>query len=189
MRMGDDLYVPLRQVLLWPLGFRLTSTAAGVAMLACNSAIMRQSGAWEHAGQKHRTLLDVLAVDVSFSVCCGWLSLCLLVNVAEICAEYGLDLPREVGLAAGAAVCMMALIARTDPVYPLAFMWSYWDLQSRDQSDLHSQGWLWSSVVCSVAVVDVAVALIIVSRLCRFARTRRSSKPRDGGLLQLASPV
>jgi hypothetical protein len=60
------------------------------ALLACNVAIAWRSGAWQPSEAVDRTWLDVLLVDVSFSIYSGWCTVAAIVNVAASGVAYGM---------------------------------------------------------------------------------------------------
>lgn len=182
---------PLRsQVLLWHLGFRLLAVPFGFLLLACVAAAMWLGGGWQRAEQPHRTIIDVLAVDLGLSFYAGWLTVCLLVNMGELG-----DIPPHVvaiAVAATGAVAMLVLVLRFDPAFPLAFIWCCWTLQSGDRLGPGYVARVGQAGMYVVGLADLAMALVVTARLfklgmLRWQRNKLAAK--GGGLLRLASPV
>jgi hypothetical protein len=177
-------------VLLWHLGFRLLAVPVGFLLLACVTAAMWLGGGWQRAEQPHRTIVDVLVVDVGFSFYAGWLTVCLLVNLGEL-RDGGVS-PHVVAIAVAAtgAVCMLVLLLRFDPAFPLAFIWCCSTLQSGDQLE-PGYAWVGEAGLYVVGLADLAMAAVVTVRLLTLgmARWQRKKEAAKGGLLRLASPV
>ena len=61
-------------------------------LLACNIAIAWRSGAWQPAAAG-RTWVDILFVDISFSIYSGWCTVAAIVNVAAAGVACGAHCP------------------------------------------------------------------------------------------------
>lgn len=158
----------------------LSSCPVLFGLLAANIAVLYRVGSWQQ--HQHRSMLELVFVDVTFSMYAGWCTVASIVNCAAALVSQngvGEDLGPLTGaqwsvlmMVVAAVVNILVLVNRRDPVFPLVFVWATWAIRTKHAA---------TPLVANTATVLSLTMLSLDAAVCgvRYYRGRGSQPARS----------
>ena len=166
-------------------GYIWFSTVVIASLLCVNVVIQIHAKSWEVARLSSNELVDVLLVDVSYSLYNGWLSVATIVNVTVgIVSCNGGEYGKAIACLAAAGMVLVAMVLnlvwmfrRGDPVFPCVFVWAAFAIRDTHIGEAADDD---DKLVANVCLGAIAVVVLSNILLVKLVYTRVNERRMKG---------